>query len=225
MSLHDLLRRHRVELIRTCCGKVARRYEPSHAPSVVDHGVPLFLAQLVETLQNEQASTARPAHDPMPSPVDSPIGRAASLHGTELLRLGYTVDQVVHHYGDVCQAITELAVRKNASITADEFRTLNRSIDEAIADAVTAFGAERESAILDLATDLHHRLGELADEQRRLIDIALLSVAAIQSGGVATRGATASALVSTLQQLRDLIEKSLPEVRLSTGITTTPPRI
>lgn len=43
-----------------------------------------------------------------------------------------------------------------------EFRTLNRSIDEAIADAVTAFGAERESAILDLATDLHRRLGELA---------------------------------------------------------------
>ena len=200
MRLHELLTTHRVELIHRCGGKT---------------GVPLFLAQLVQTLQNE----------PAPSPVDSPIARAATQQGAELLRLGCTVDQVVHHYGDVCQAITELAVQKNAFITADEFRTLNRCVDEAIADAVTAFGAEREIAILDQAADLHRRLGELADEQRRLIDAALQAVAAIQSGSVATRGANASALMSTLMQLRGLIEKSLPEIRLQTGITTTPPRI
>jgi hypothetical protein len=135
----------------------------------------------------------------------------------ELLWLGYTVDQVVHQYGNVCQAITELAVKNHAAITADEFRTLNRCVDEAIADAVTAFSAEREIAILDQATHLHQRLGELADEQRRLVNTALETFAAIQTDRIAARGATASALVSTLTQLRDLIERSLPEIRLQPG--------
>jgi hypothetical protein len=94
-------------------------------------------------------------HDPTPSPVNSDIGRAAALHGTELLRLGYPVDQVVHHYGDVCQAVTDLAVKRKARITTDEFRTLNRCLDEAIADAVTSFVDEREHAILNQAADMH----------------------------------------------------------------------
>lgn len=223
VPLHEFLTTHRAQLIHDCAEKVATRYEPAEVPKVVDHGVPLFLSQVVQTLQDEQANILRPQHDPAPSPVGSPIGRAATLHGTELLRLGYTVDQVVHHYGDVCQAITDMAVQKKASITTDEFRTLNRCVDQAIADAVTAFGAERDIAILDQATDLHRRLGELADEQRRLVDIALQTIAAIQTGGIAARGATASVLVSTLTQLRELIERSLPAIRLKTGITTTPP--
>src|SRR6185503_16077479 len=113
-------------------------------------------------------TTAREESEPGPSPAPTDIGRAATLHGTELLRLGYTVDQVVHHYGDVCQAITELAVREHAHIHTDEFRTLNRCLDEAIADAVTAFADERENAILQESTNLHLRLGKLADDHKKL---------------------------------------------------------
>jgi hypothetical protein len=186
--------------------------------------VPLFLEQLVHTLESEELTAARPAHHPDPSPVDSEIGRAATLHGTELLRLGYSVNQVVHHYGDVCQAVTELAVQKAQAITADEFRTLNRCLDEAIADAVTAFGDERENVILNQATDMHQQLGAVAEEQRRLVDIALETLAAIQTGNVGIAGATASALSNTLRELRVLIDRTLPEIRLITDLTRTPPR-
>jgi hypothetical protein len=179
--LYNFLTTHRAELIQHCREKVSKRYAPAQVPRVVDHGVPLFLEQLVHTLEAEQSTTLRTESEPRPSPVDTDIGRAATKHGTELLRLGYTVDQVVHHYGDVCQAVTDLAVKKRAAITTDEFRTLNRCLDEAIADAVTAFGDERENVLLDQATDLHHRLGALADEQRRLVDIALQTLTAIQT--------------------------------------------
>src|SRR4029079_3023482 len=124
--------------------KVAKRFAPARTPQVVNHGVPLFLQQLVHTLEAEQLTTDRSEREPGPSPVPTDIGRAATLHGTELLRLGFTVDQVVHHYGDVCQAVTDLAVKRHAAITTDEFRTLNRCLVEAIADAVTSFGDERE---------------------------------------------------------------------------------
>jgi hypothetical protein len=47
--------------------------------------------------------------------------------------------------------------------------------------------------------------------------------AMIQTGNVGPAGATRTALVSTLQELRDLIERALPEIRLLTGMTKTPP--
>lgn len=222
--LYEFLTEHRSELIKHCREKVSKRYAPAQLPQVVDHGVPLFLAQLVHTLEQEYATTVRAESEPGPSPVSTDIGRSATKHGTELLRLGYTVDQVVHHYGDVCQAVTDLAVRKNAHITTDEFRTLNRCLDEAIADAVTAFGDERENAIMSQATSLHLRLGALAEEQRRLVDIALQTLAAIQTGNVGAAGATGGALKKTLQELRQIIETTLPEIRLISGMTTVPPQ-
>ena len=220
--LHDFLTSHRDELILHCREKVARRYDPAKTPQVVDHGVPLFLQQLVHTLEAEQLTTARIESEPAASPVPTDIGRGATFHGAELLRLGFTVDQVVHHYGDVCQAITELAVKRRAPINTDEFRTLNRCLDEAIADAVTAYTEERENAILDQAVDLHERLGVLAEEQRRLVDISLQTLAAIQSGQLAVAGATGTALVKTLKELRDVIDRTLPEIRLMSGVTKLP---
>jgi len=71
-----------------------------------------------------------------PAPSASPLGRAAALHGAELLRLGFSIDQVVHGYGDVCQSVMDLAIEEKTHITSDEFRTLNRCLDSAIADAV-----------------------------------------------------------------------------------------
>ena len=220
--LHEFLISHGDELIRHCRERVARRYAPAQTPELVDQGVPIFLEQLVQTLTFEQLTTARAESQPDHSPVPTDIGRAATLHGANLLRLGFTVDQVVHHYGDVCQAITELAVKKKSPINTDEFRTLNRCLDEAIADAVTAFGDERETAILDQAVNLHTRLGALADEQRRLVDMCLQTLAAIQTGKLAAGGATGTALVKTLEELRELIDRTLPEIRLISGVTKPP---
>ena len=221
--LSEFLTSHRAELIRHCRQRMSKRFASAQVPSIVEHGVPLFLDQLVHTLEAERLTTARPEHEPKASPVDSDIGRAATLLGEELLRLGHSVDQVVHHYGDVCQSVTDLAVKKNKVITTDEFRTLNRSLDEAVADAVTSFADAREAALLDQSTDLHQRLGKLAGEHGRLVDIALQTFAAIQTGYVGPAGATGTALVSTLQELRDLMDRALPEIRLLTGMTKTPP--
>lgn len=223
MMLYDFLISHRGELIAECKKKVAKRYEPVPLPSVIDHGVPLFLEQLCHTLRGELTTAMRVPHEPLRSPVDSPIGRAATAHGTELLRLGYTVDQVVHHYGDVCQAVTDLAAKRGATISVDEFRTLNRCLDEAIADAVTAFSDARETAIFDQAANLHGRLGDLAEAQRRLVGIAVQTLGAIQSGKVGATGQTGAALMGTLTELRELIDRTLPEIRLISGVTKAPP--
>ena len=42
-----------------------------------------------------------------------------------------------------------MAVERDAPISADDFRTLNRCLDDAIAGAVTEYGRERNQSNLD----------------------------------------------------------------------------
>jgi hypothetical protein len=58
---------------------------------------------------------------------------------------------VVHDYGDICQAVTEVAVESKVAITTEEFHILNRSLDTAIASAVTEHA--RITIDMPLSTD------------------------------------------------------------------------
>ena len=95
---------------------------------------------------------------------------SATRHGADLLGRGFTVAQVVHDYGGVCQAVTELATETNAPISADEFRVFNRCLDDAIAQAVTEFTRQREQSITDEGRE---RSGELAHELRNALGAAM----------------------------------------------------
>ena len=97
----------------------------------------------------------------------------------------------MHDYGDVCQSITDLAMELNAPISTDDFRTLNRCLDDAIAGAVTEFGRGRTSpASTDEAARGSERLGFLAHELRNLTNTALLAFEALKTGSVGVAGNT-----------------------------------
>jgi hypothetical protein len=212
--LHEFLTSNRQLLISRCREKVAKRFAPTETQATIDHGVPLFLQQLVETLRAEQDTHIRGV-DAEPTPAATEIGRAAALHGAELLRRGFSVDQVVHDYGDVCQCVTALAVEQDAPISTDEFRTLNRCLDNAIADAVASFGSARQTSIDRQAETLQQRLVVFTTEHRRLIDIATQSLTAIKTGNIGIAGATGTLLAHALEELRSLTDRTLPEILLA----------
>ncbi|MEP6959132.1 MAG: hypothetical protein ABI980_10430 [Nitrospirota bacterium] len=220
--LHEFLTDNRTELITRCRNKVAQRFTPSEIPMALDHGVPLFLQQLVETLRFEEGEPHPEQVGAPPTPATQEIGRTAAVHGAELLRLGYTIDQVVHDYGDVCQSVTQLAGEQDKKISTDEFRTLNRCLDNAIADAVTSFGSARQVLINDQAETLQQRLHYYSLDHQRLVDIALQSFAAIRTGQVGVAGATGTLLFNTLEHLRSLTERTLPEIRVAYASGTVP---
>jgi signal transduction histidine kinase len=141
----------------------------------------------------------------------SEMGESASRQGGVLMGLGFSIAQVVQGYGDICQAITELAVALEAPITADEFRTLNRCLDEVIAEAVTEFAHQRDRSV---ATQNTERLGVFAHELRNLLNNALLAFEALKTGTIGIASNTGQMLGRSLLGLRDLIDGSLVEVRL-----------
>jgi hypothetical protein len=213
--LHEFLTANREELIKRCIAKVAARPGPESTTDESEYGIPILLGQLVTTLRAEETGEGKPESSKLPTD----IGNTAGKHGHELLRKGFTIDQVVHDYGDLCQAVTELAHEKRALITVNEFHTFNRCLDNAIADAVTEFGRQRDQGICDDGTQtMNERLGFLAHELRNLLNSAMLAFQAIKGSNATVAGATGAVLGRSLIGLRDLIDRSLADVRLTEGL-------
>jgi signal transduction histidine kinase len=210
--LSQFLAQHRETIIANSRGKVASRAAPRATPVELETGVPLFLDQLIAILRAQESQGG--THS------DLQIGLGAARHGKALQEIGFTVAQLIHDYGDVCQAITELAIKLNAPITADEFRTLNRCLDEAMAESVSEFGRQRELSISDDETE---RLGFFAHELRNLLSNSMLAFEVLKTGSVGVGGSTGTVLGRNLTRMRDLIDRSLAEVRLKAGIKKREP--
>jgi signal transduction histidine kinase len=222
--LHDFLKTNRAILIDQCRAMVASRSEPKSSDQELAHGIPIFLDQIIETLTIEQTTA------PLKGPITpdtlrssvSEIGSMAALHGRDLLKRGFTLDQVVRDYGDVCQAVTSLAFETGTSIEVDEFRTFNRCLDNAIAGAVTEYAFQQAAVTTeDGFQAMNSRLGPLAHELRNFLHIATYAVKAIKAGNVGMTGATGGVLDRSLMGMRSLIDRSLAEVRVTAGL---PPR-
>jgi signal transduction histidine kinase len=200
--LADFVTANRDDLIARTREKVSRRSAPRATEHEMASGVPLFLDQLIKTLQT--------THVEMSASMD----RNAAAHGAELLGRGYSVAQVVHGYGDICQAITELAEELDAPITTHEFHTFNRCLDNAIAEAVTEFTRLREQSVSEGETA---RAGVVAEHLRHRIAAINLAFMAIQSGHAPLGGSVAAIITRSLQGMTSLISRALVEVRLDTG--------
>jgi signal transduction histidine kinase len=203
--LHEFVTAHRGKIIALTRAKVAQRPAPRATPRELEAGIPLFLDQLATALRSVR---------PTPTELQA-IGDTAAIHGGHLLEQGFTVSQVVHGYGDVCQALTELAQETDASITTEEFHTLNRCLDDAIAEAVTEYTRLREQAITAEGTI---RSGVLAHELRNCLSAANVGFEMIKRGTVASGGSVSAVVTRNHARMASLIHRSMAEVRLSSGI-------
>ena len=216
--MHEFLIHNREALIDRCKTKVAQRPLRAATANQLKNGVPLFLDQLTQTLRAEKEGDAGDSLRISGAAGGdgsalSEIGLSATAHGRQLLELGYTVNQVVHDYGDLCQAITDLAVERNAPFSVEEFRTLNRCLDNAIADAVTEFSAQRDLSLSRRQSlEANERLGFFVHELRNSLNTATLAVAALESGQLPISGSTGAVLKRSLVALTSLVKHSIDEV-------------
>jgi signal transduction histidine kinase len=223
--LHDFIKTNRLVLIDRCRAMVASRSQHKLTDTTLAHGIPIFLDQLIETLTAEEGSEPFEHSGELDAPrsSNSEIGSMAALHGRDLLERGFTLEQVVRDYGDVCQAVTNLAFETGMRIEVGEFRTFNRCLDNAIAGAVTEYAHRQAAETTEEGFQaMNSRLGPLAHELRNYLHVAMYAVKAIKAGSVGMTGATGAVLDRSLLGMRSLIDRSLAEVRVTAGL---PPRL
>lgn len=218
--LHEFLRAHRDHLVHDCEARAAARAAPS-GMGTLNQGIPVFLDQLIAALQHDHAGTPQ---DPLPGASNnrdyappSDVRITAAFHGHEMLASGHSVDAVVHSYGDLCDAIGELAMRHGVRLDTQEFRTLNRCLDEAITHAVTEFSYQRDVLTASsMATREHERIDGLGDELRNLLGTATLAMSALKARDLPLGGATGTILERSLNSVGVALDRLLHGAGAST---------
>jgi signal transduction histidine kinase len=199
--LYEFIELNRDEIIRIAQDRVRAR-AATGSPEHLESGVPVFLTELCALLRAIETAPYS----------DTAIANSAKTHGGNLTALGFTIREVVWDYGDVCQAVTELAVTQNAPITVDEFHTLNRCLDTAIAAAVTEHA--RMTADAQASTNVR-RTAHVAHDLRDSLQTAILAFNALKTGTISITGSTGTILGRSLLAVRTIIDRSLAESRMS----------
>lgn len=201
--LHAFLVRNFDELVSRAQAIASARRGASPSQPALERGIPQLLAQLRETLRWETST---------PSAADGGVGSTAARHARALLEQGASVSQVVHGYGDVGQAITELAIANGAAVDVEELGALSRCLDDAIATAVAEYARLKDEATSHREVE---RLGQVGHDLRDALQAALMSFQALRMGGLDVGGSAGDALGRSLVRLRDLLDTRLSEVHLA----------
>lgn len=202
--LHELIKTNRVEIVDRTRKKLASRGVPCNRPEELDIGINLFLGQLAEALRLSASNAA----SILGAASKDDIAASAAAHGTELLRRGLSLGQIVHYYSDICQSVIELAAELAIPIGPGELHTFNACLDEAQAAAVSEYGHQRELTSRDAEI---RRLGGLVHELRNLLTSATLAYDVLKNGHVGIEGSAGMILGRSLRSLRGLIDHSLSE--------------
>jgi hypothetical protein len=197
--LHEFIALQQDTIVRRWGAMVAMRSLCPASETEANHRIRRFLDQLCDVLRLGQSCSAE-------------ISWGAALHGQERLLQGCSVSQVVHDYGDVCQAVTGLAVELDVAIGTEDFQTLNRCLDEAIAAAVSEYARRETQTILDAAmTRGKERFDCLTHELRNRTTAAILAFQALKAGGGALPVSPGAVLERSLVGIRDLVSGPLAD--------------
>jgi hypothetical protein len=207
--LHELLAANAPEILSRTRAKFAARTTVLPTGDQLQNGVPRFLVQLIERLS-------------VATRAGSAIEESAALHGGELFAMGFTVGQVIHSYGDVCQAITQLAVETNAPITAEEFQRFHACLDEAMVHSVTEYQRRRDESLASAGTA---RLGVLANEMESRLSDAEVASSHLRKGKAAIGGSTGAVLGRSLRRLDNLVTSALGSEPLGLGAVASAARV
>ncbi len=186
-SLGGFITANRDELILRCQDNFIARSGALLRHGTDAEGVALLLTQLADEVGAGFGTTGA-------------IRKGAAKHGRKLFSQGFTVDQVVHSFGDVCQAVIGLAVERRSTFSSEEFRRLNGCLDNAIAAAVSEYTRQQRTARHDAALDDTLEL-------KNLVYTALTAFEALQKGTIGVSGATGALLHGSLMRLQAIALK------------------
>ena len=171
-----------------------------------DH-LPLFFAQVLAALGAEE--------DVQELVTASGGGSASAAHGTQRLRVGFDLAEVIREYEILTECILEEVESVGATISIGQLRRVLQLVNAGRTEAVTAY-AERRDADITRAHTQH--VSFVAHELRGPLMTALMAVKELRQH-VRPEGEWAIGMLTrSLTTLRDLVNKVLTAERLAGGV-------
>ena len=194
-------------LARTKAKVIARPIPAATQAEIV--GIPLFLDQLIEILKSSGSLVAEAGTRA------GAMAQGAATHGATLLERGFTVAQVVHDYGGCVRPSPSWPTRPRRRSPPTNFASSIGAWTTPSPRRSPSTRAKREHSI---TAEGREQLGELAHELRNAVGAAIVSFEVLRMGKVGLEGSTAGVLSRSLQRFATLIDCSLTEVRLESGL-------
>ena len=207
MSLSDLLTSRRSAILERWVERI--RWE--HAPDGLSRGelwdhLPLILDELLTALRMREE--LRP--DASPLPAESP---ASAEHGSQRLRVGFDVEEVVREYGSLADILLDEVEAAGATLPVAELRLTLRSINTGIAEAISAYTRRRDE---EQRRQSGHHVSFVAHELRGPIMTARTATAALSLAPSDKR--LHAILDRSLQRLGELVDQVVTVDRLASDV-------
>jgi signal transduction histidine kinase len=206
-SLFQLLKTESEELIQRWAQAIKATIvtEPMPRSELLDH-VPAFVDELVAAL--------------FPDAIPLPGGGSyAEDHGSQRLRLGFDVGEVVREYGLLQACILQLADERGVSIDLAEHLVVARWLNTGIAQAVSQYALERN---LEIQRQASEHLGFIAHELRDPLSAARLALDRLRLQELSRGGRAVDLLERNLKRAAEMIDTTLIHASLKLGVSVHP---
>jgi signal transduction histidine kinase len=196
-SLHELFAANRDAIIARWKAKVEGSITPdSVTPAELADHVPSFLDDLIDAFRTGSSG-------------EIPSSEAATTHGHQRLRLGFSLDAVVHEYGALCDVVVSTVHDLGATITLDEAQTVFNGTIDGIAAAVTEYVHQRDA---ELHRQHNEHVAFLAHELRNPLSSALMAIDLLHERPTESR--LLHVLGQALERMHELIDHTLEIAQL-----------
>ena len=187
-----------------------RHIQREHADKELSRGelrdhLPSFFNEVLSALRNQEEAAA-------PTATASGENPSASAHGTQRLRDGFDLVEVIREYEILTECILSEVESAGANISISAFRRLQRLLNAGRADAVAAYIRRRDA---DFAEAHSRHIAFIAHELRNPLMTAFMAVNVLQKTAPDGAERELKLLVRNLGALRDLIDEALITDRLS----------
>lgn len=206
MRLHDLLVTKRDEVMHRWKEIVQGTLAPDAIPSVelLDH-LPQFVDEIIAALRGTRISAITAIED----------GTTAAEHGTQRLRLGFSLDSVVREYGALRDALIATAVDAGMEPNLVELQLIFDCTITGIAQAVSEYTFQRDA---ELRRQANEHFAFIAHELRNPLASASMALEQLKETGAMPPLRAVAILERGIRRTVELVDQTLQTSRAASGI-------
>lgn len=204
-GLHALLERRRDALLSCWMERTKRHLAPGPLPpaELLDR-MPAFVDQIIAALGPEPGAGGA-----------GQVKGDAAEHGSQRLRLGFDVAEVIREYGILHACVLEMARDAGLALDLREVTVLATWVNAGVADAVSQYTRERDG---ERQRQASAHLGFIAHELRNPLTAALMALQRLRRTDPALGGGVVDLLERNLRRTAGMIENALVESSLKLGV-------